>query len=41
MAIHTGILTGNSLISFDPSRVVTVANENRPAAVSALVCISY
>jgi len=32
---------GNRELHFDPARVVPTSYENRPASISALVCISY
>jgi len=41
--VETNITTenGNPTISFDASRLVPTARENRPVSVSVLICISY
>ena len=41
IGINPGDVMGSNGISFDPSRVVPTAHENRPVSISALACITY
>jgi hypothetical protein len=38
---HSGSGTSYDVVYFDPSRIVPVALENRPASISAYLCIKY